>query len=155
VLRPTDAPSVTISGNLALQVATLVLVFAVARVRVAGRARIRRGASCVQPTMGVFHEGERAAQARAGVEAESRHLGRGISCAIPEGVEPFLEAQRIVVLSGRGSPPGLPQSPARSPAPERTHVSRHSRTEARMMRCHARASASSDVRGLPDVRAVL
>jgi len=50
--------------------------------------------------MGVFHEGERAVQARAGVEAESRQLGRGISRAIPEGVEPFLESQRIAVLAG-------------------------------------------------------
>ena len=50
--------------------------------------------------MGVFHEGERAVQARAGVEAESRSLGRGISREIPEGAEPFLEAQRIAVLAG-------------------------------------------------------
>jgi hypothetical protein len=50
--------------------------------------------------MGVFHEGERAVQARAGVEAESRHLGRGISRGIPEGAGPFLEAQRIAVLAG-------------------------------------------------------
>ena len=50
--------------------------------------------------MGVFHEGERAVQARAGVEAESRHLGRGISREIPEGAGDFLEAQRIAVLAG-------------------------------------------------------
>jgi uncharacterized protein len=50
--------------------------------------------------MGVFHEGERAVQARAGVDAESRRLGRGISCDIPEGAEPFLEAQRLAVLAG-------------------------------------------------------
>jgi uncharacterized protein len=50
--------------------------------------------------MGVFHEGERAVQARAGVEAESRRLGRGISRDIPEGAEPFLEAQRLAVLAG-------------------------------------------------------
>ena len=50
--------------------------------------------------MGVFHEGERAVQARAGVEAESRRLGRGISRAIPEGAESFLEAQRIAILAG-------------------------------------------------------
>jgi hypothetical protein len=50
--------------------------------------------------VGVFHEGERAVQARAGVEAESRRLGRGISPDIPEGAEPFLEAQRIAVLAG-------------------------------------------------------
>ncbi len=39
-------------------------------------------------------------QARAGVQAESRALGRGISRAIPEGAEPFLEAQRMAVLAG-------------------------------------------------------
>jgi uncharacterized protein len=50
--------------------------------------------------MGVFHEGEREVQARAGVEAESGQLGRGISRAIPEGVEGFLESQRIAVLGG-------------------------------------------------------
>ena len=50
--------------------------------------------------MGVFHEGERAVQARAKVEAESRRLGRGISRAIPEGAEGFLEAQRLAVLAG-------------------------------------------------------
>src|SRR5262245_263137 len=50
--------------------------------------------------MGVFHEGERAVQARAGVQAESRALGRGISHEIPEGAGPFLEAQRIAVLAG-------------------------------------------------------
>ena len=50
--------------------------------------------------MGVFHEGERAVQARAGVEAESRGLGRGITRSIPPGAEPFLEAQRIAILAG-------------------------------------------------------
>jgi predicted pyridoxine 5'-phosphate oxidase superfamily flavin-nucleotide-binding protein len=50
--------------------------------------------------VGAFHEGERAVQARAGVEAESRSLGRGISRGIPEGAEPFLAAQRIAVLAG-------------------------------------------------------
>jgi predicted pyridoxine 5'-phosphate oxidase superfamily flavin-nucleotide-binding protein len=50
--------------------------------------------------MGVFHEGERQVQARAGVEAESRSLGRGISRIIPAGARPFLEAQRIAVLAG-------------------------------------------------------
>jgi predicted pyridoxine 5'-phosphate oxidase superfamily flavin-nucleotide-binding protein len=50
--------------------------------------------------MGVFHEGERAVQTRAGVEAESRRLGRGISREIPEGAGGFLEAQRIAVLAG-------------------------------------------------------
>jgi len=50
--------------------------------------------------MEVFHEGERAVQARAGVEAESRRLGRGISREIPEGAGGFLEAQRIAVLAG-------------------------------------------------------
>jgi predicted pyridoxine 5'-phosphate oxidase superfamily flavin-nucleotide-binding protein len=50
--------------------------------------------------MGVFHEGERAVQARVGVEAESRGLGRGITRSIPPGAEPFLEAQRIAILAG-------------------------------------------------------
>ena len=50
--------------------------------------------------MGTFHEGERAVQARVGVERESRRLGRGISRDIPEGAEPFLEAQRIAILAG-------------------------------------------------------
>jgi uncharacterized protein len=50
--------------------------------------------------MGVFHEGERAVQKRAGVEAESRSLGRGISKSIPEGGGPFLEAQRVAILAG-------------------------------------------------------
>jgi uncharacterized protein len=50
--------------------------------------------------MGAFHEGERTVQARAGVLAQSRQLGRGISRAIPEGAEPFLESQRIAVLAG-------------------------------------------------------
>jgi uncharacterized protein len=50
--------------------------------------------------MGVFHEGERAVQARAGVEAESRRLGRGIARVIPPGAGPFLEAQRLAVLAG-------------------------------------------------------
>jgi predicted pyridoxine 5'-phosphate oxidase superfamily flavin-nucleotide-binding protein len=48
----------------------------------------------------VFHEGEREVQARAGVEAESRRLGRGISRALPEGAGPFLAAQRMAVLAG-------------------------------------------------------
>jgi len=50
--------------------------------------------------MGAFHEGERAVQARAGVAAEARGLGRGISSGIPPGAQPFLEAQRLVVLAG-------------------------------------------------------
>jgi len=50
--------------------------------------------------VGVFHEGERSVQARAGVEAESRALGRGISRGLPEGAGPFLAAQRIAVLAG-------------------------------------------------------
>jgi predicted pyridoxine 5'-phosphate oxidase superfamily flavin-nucleotide-binding protein len=50
--------------------------------------------------MGVFHDGERAVQARAGVEAQSRRLGRGISRDIPEGAAPFLEAQRLAVVAG-------------------------------------------------------
>jgi len=51
-------------------------------------------------SMGVFHEGERAVQKRAGVEAESRSLGRGISRNIPDGAGPFLEAQRVAILAG-------------------------------------------------------
>jgi len=39
-------------------------------------------------------------QARAGVQAESRRLGRGISRAIPDGAESFLEAQRMAVVAG-------------------------------------------------------
>jgi predicted pyridoxine 5'-phosphate oxidase superfamily flavin-nucleotide-binding protein len=50
--------------------------------------------------VGIFHQGERAVQARAGVEAESRRLGRGISREIPEGAGDFLQAQRIAVLAG-------------------------------------------------------
>jgi len=50
--------------------------------------------------MGAFHEGERAVQARAGVAAEARGLGRGISSGIPPGAQPFLEAQRLAVLAG-------------------------------------------------------
>lgn len=50
--------------------------------------------------MGVFHEGERHVQQRAGVAAEARGLGRGISTVIPPGAEPFLEAQRIAILAG-------------------------------------------------------
>src|SRR5262245_6159525 len=50
--------------------------------------------------MGVFHEGERAVQRRAGVEAESRHLGRGISHEIPDGATAFLEGQRLAIVAG-------------------------------------------------------
>src|SRR5262245_15695300 len=50
--------------------------------------------------MAVFHEGERAVQSRAGVGAEARGLGRGITRTIPEGVEPFLAAQRLVIVAG-------------------------------------------------------
>jgi predicted pyridoxine 5'-phosphate oxidase superfamily flavin-nucleotide-binding protein len=50
--------------------------------------------------VGIFHEGEQAVQARAGVQAESRRLGRGISCEIPEGAGDFLQAQRMAVLAG-------------------------------------------------------
>src|SRR5258708_11783423 len=50
--------------------------------------------------MDTFHEGERAVQARAGVVAEARGLGRGISSSIPPGAQPFLEAQRLAVLAG-------------------------------------------------------
>lgn len=39
-------------------------------------------------------------QSRAGVEAQSRQLGRGISADIPEGASAFLEAQRIAILAG-------------------------------------------------------
>jgi predicted pyridoxine 5'-phosphate oxidase superfamily flavin-nucleotide-binding protein len=50
--------------------------------------------------VGIFHEGERAVQARAGVEAESRQLGRGISQGIPDGAAAFLQAQRMAILAG-------------------------------------------------------
>jgi len=47
-----------------------------------------------------FHEGERTVQRRAGVAAEARSLGRGISAAIPPGAAPFLAAQRLAALAG-------------------------------------------------------
>ena len=50
--------------------------------------------------MSHFHAGERAVQARAGVDAEARDLGRGISDVIPPGAGPFLAAQRIAILAG-------------------------------------------------------
>lgn len=50
--------------------------------------------------MDIFHEGEREVQTRAGVAAEARSLGRGISSVIPAGAKPFLAAQRIAVLAG-------------------------------------------------------
>ena len=49
--------------------------------------------------MGVFHEGERAVQKRAGVSAEARSLGRGISSVLPAGIGPFVEAQRMAILA--------------------------------------------------------
>src|SRR5207244_883488 len=64
------------------------------------RVRIPAAARRVQECMGAFHEGERAVQARAGVAAEARGLGRGISSGIPPGAQPFLEAQRLAVLAG-------------------------------------------------------
>jgi predicted pyridoxine 5'-phosphate oxidase superfamily flavin-nucleotide-binding protein len=62
--------------------------------------RIPAAAQRVQEDMGTFHEGERAVQAHAGVAAEARGLGRGISSGIPPGAQPFLEAQRLAVLAG-------------------------------------------------------
>ena len=50
--------------------------------------------------MARFHAGERAVQTRAGVDADARDLGRGISDAIPPGAGPFLAAQRLAVLAG-------------------------------------------------------
>ncbi len=50
--------------------------------------------------MGVFHAGERAVQRRAGVDADARHLGRGITANIPDGAAAFLRAQRIAALAG-------------------------------------------------------
>lgn len=50
--------------------------------------------------MGVFHDGERAVQRRAGVAAEARSLGQGIFSVIPSGAGPFLKAQRIAILAG-------------------------------------------------------
>jgi predicted pyridoxine 5'-phosphate oxidase superfamily flavin-nucleotide-binding protein len=47
-----------------------------------------------------FHTGERTVQARAGVDAEARNLGRGISDAIPPGAGSFLAAQRLAILAG-------------------------------------------------------
>jgi uncharacterized protein len=49
--------------------------------------------------MGVFHEGERTVQKRAGVSAQARGLGQGIVAAIPAGARPFLEAQRMAILA--------------------------------------------------------
>jgi predicted pyridoxine 5'-phosphate oxidase superfamily flavin-nucleotide-binding protein len=49
--------------------------------------------------MGVFHEGERAVQKRAGVTAEARSLGRGISSVLPAGIGPFVQAQRMAILA--------------------------------------------------------
>jgi len=49
--------------------------------------------------MGVFHVGERAVQKRAGVSAEARSLGRGISSVLSAGIGPFVEAQRMAVLA--------------------------------------------------------
>jgi predicted pyridoxine 5'-phosphate oxidase superfamily flavin-nucleotide-binding protein len=48
----------------------------------------------------IFHAGERSVQARAGVGAAARDLGRGISRVIPRGVLPFLEDQRLAILAG-------------------------------------------------------
>ncbi|HKZ07414.1 MAG TPA: pyridoxamine 5'-phosphate oxidase family protein [Methylomirabilota bacterium] len=50
--------------------------------------------------MSPFHEGERAVQARAGVRAAARDLGRGIFRVIPAGAIPFLEHQRLAALAG-------------------------------------------------------
>jgi uncharacterized protein len=50
--------------------------------------------------MGVFHEGEREVQRRAGVTEMARDLGQGIGPTIPPGARPFLEGQRIAVLAG-------------------------------------------------------
>lgn len=50
--------------------------------------------------MSQFHEGERAVQSRAGVMDEAGRLGRGITSAIPAAAKPFLESQRLAVLSG-------------------------------------------------------
>ena len=50
--------------------------------------------------MSRFHEGERAVQSRAGVRDEAGRLGRGITSVIPDAARPFLESQRIAVLSG-------------------------------------------------------
>ena len=49
--------------------------------------------------MGVFHEGERAVQKRAGVSAEARSLGQGISSVLPAGIGPFVAAQRMAILA--------------------------------------------------------
>jgi len=50
--------------------------------------------------MGIFHEGERAVQSRAGVAREAQDLGRGIAPSLPEGAGPFFSAQRLAVLAG-------------------------------------------------------
>src|SRR2546430_5365883 len=84
------------------------------------RVRIPAAARRVQECMGAFHEGERAVQARAGVAAEARGLGRGISSGIPPGAQPFLEAQRLAVLAGidtAGGGGGAPPPPPPPPLP--------------------------------------
>ena len=58
------------------------------------------GASLPLTRMDVFHEGEKTVQARAGVMAEARGLGRGISRVIPHGARPFLATQRLAILAG-------------------------------------------------------
>jgi len=63
-------------------------------------SRIPRDVGAVKTGVGTFHAGEREVQARAGVDAEARDLGRGISREIPAGAEPFLEAQRLAALAG-------------------------------------------------------
>ncbi len=63
------------------------------------RPGIPRWASPVQTGVGVFHEGERAVQKRAGVSAEAQAVGRGIVAAIPAGAGRFLGAQRIAILA--------------------------------------------------------
>jgi hypothetical protein len=50
--------------------------------------------------MSRFHAGERAVQSRSAVTDEAGRLGRGITRAIPDAAKPFLEAQRLAILSG-------------------------------------------------------
>lgn len=49
--------------------------------------------------MALYHEGELAVQARAGVQIEASRIGRGISPTIPPIAQAFLRNQRMVVAS--------------------------------------------------------
>ncbi len=54
-----------------------------------------------------FHDGERAAQERAGIVDPEGRLGRGIRSFLPEGLVGFLEEQRMAVLATTGRGDGV------------------------------------------------